>query len=100
MKRAELSLSIHRGFVGAVVANVSYETVEAANSEYNRIVALMKKREDGGNDIPLLEVQGGTSELSCSLGDVSSIALTDFQRTDDDEKGLRDAFPHIRWRDK
>jgi hypothetical protein len=101
MKRAELGLSIQRGLGPPLLTAVGYDDVAAAKIEYDRLTALLKKREDRGNDLELVvELKGDYSEFSCALSDISSIALVDFQKTDESEKGLRDAFPHIRWLNK
>jgi hypothetical protein len=99
MRRAELIITYQGWHGNAVHYQMAYETVEGAMEEFDRITALLKKRGDKGNDLPsFLEVQGATNQLTCDFGNVNAVGLVDLQKADDNEIGLKDAFPHLEWR--
>jgi hypothetical protein len=99
MRRAELIITCQGWHGNAVMYQMSYETVERAKEEFDRISALLKKCGDKGNDIPtLLEVEGATNKLTCDFEHVRAVGLVDLQKADDDAFGLKDAYPHLDWK--
>lgn len=77
---------------------VTFDSLTKATEEFERISALLKKRADKGNDIPkFLDVEG-TNKLTCAFDEINAVGLVDLKKSDDDEIGLQDAFPHLKWR--
>jgi hypothetical protein len=92
---AEVIILSNAGLMGNVGNHqIRFDSLEAAMSEYERIVGLLKRQHDLANDLPkTIEVIGTGSRVSLPLEVVHSVALSDFALMNEQQKGLHDAFP-------
>lgn len=86
------SLFIHSGGQH----NVQFDCLETAQSEYDRIVELMRRRDEKANDIPtILEVVGAGNRVSFPIADLCSVGLADYEHVNRARSGLRESFPNL-----
>lgn len=91
---AEVHITIAEfGIHSAVTYTIRFGNLAEAEAEYQRVAALMIRREDKAND--LIEVTGSGMRVTVALGDVHSIALCDFALLNKQTAGTADAFPHL-----
>lgn len=76
---------------------VGFTKLEKAQSEYDRVAALLTKRNERGNDLPkTVEIDGDSGgKFTVGMDDISSIALLDFAWANEQEKGVAEAFPFL-----
>lgn len=77
---------------------VTFADAGKAKSEYDRVAALIRKRNDRKNDLPeTVEIDGGEtgSRVTISLDDITSVGLFDFAKVNEHQAGISDAFPHL-----
>lgn len=80
---------------GGFVHNVRFDDLAKAEAEYERVAALMLKRADRGNDLPKTVEVVGVNKITLPLDDIHSVALSDFAEANEQEAGVRDAFPNL-----
>ena len=76
--------------------NIYFDCLETANAEYQRVVGLLKRRDEKANDLPImLEVAGAGNKVSFPLADLCSVALSDYEHANRQRSGVKEAFPHL-----
>lgn len=94
MKVAEIAISFGGRFGdNGNRAVVMFDTVEGANSEFDRLEALLKRREERANDLEKTVTVSCINKFTCPINEITSIGLVDFARVNEQEKGVKDAFP-------
>ena len=101
MRVAEVLITFSGGWssMNGFTQVIAFDDLAVANSEYERVAELLKKRDDKANDLPKVVELKGINQMSVPLSTICSVGLTDLKKTDEGETGLRDAFPHLRWKD-
>ena len=75
---------------------VRFDDLAKAMAEYERVVDLIKRKSDRGNDLPkLIEVEGTGNKVSLPLDNLRVVGLTDYAKANEQEAGVRDAFPNL-----
>ena len=75
---------------------VGFDDLHAANAEYDRIAALLLAKNERKNDLPaILECEGSTGKVSIALGAVRAVSILDYEKMNEQRKGLRDTFPNV-----
>lgn len=95
MKVAEISIICGRSFSNGSQGLVGFETVDAAMAEFDRLSELLKRRESRANDLEKTVVVSGIGKFTCPLDEISCIGLSDFAQSNEQEAGVRDAFPNL-----
>lgn len=77
--------------------SVGYSDLQQARADYERVVALMKRRREQGNDLPAIVTLDGAggSSLTVPLDDITAVGLADFALANEQEAGVKDAFPRL-----
>lgn len=97
MKVAELLITQATYAMQPTTHVVSFASLEEAKKKFDEIAALLKRRADRENDLPKwLEIKA-INELTCDFGSICAISLVDLAHADEQQKGVRDAFPHLGW---
>ena len=80
-----------------MVHTVRFSDLAKARSEYERVASLMKDRADRKNDRPsTIEVNGDTgSQVSLPLDSLAGVGLCNFELSNAQLNGVKDAFPHL-----
>ena len=101
MRVAEVSVTFSGGWpsMNGFVQIIAFDDLAVATSEYERVADLLKKRDDKANDLPKIVEFKGINQASIPLNTICAIGLTDLKKSDEGEMGLRDTFPHLRWKD-
>ncbi len=56
----------------------------------------MRRREKRSNDLDkMVTIDGAISHFSCPLEQISSVSMLDYAVANDEEAGVKDAFPNI-----
>ena len=99
MKVAEISLTFSAGWAASngFLQTVAFDDLGTATAEYERLVDLLKRRDDKANDLPKIVEVKGVNQASLPLSCICSVGLTDLKKSDEAEIGLKDAFPHLDW---
>ena len=95
MKVAEIQIT-EGSFMsaGPALYVIGFDDLAAAYAEYERLVELMRRKEERANDLPkLIECEGPANKVSLPLDGVRAVALADFAKINEQRKGVRDAFP-------
>jgi len=76
---------------------VAFDDLEKAQGEYKRIAEFLQRKADHTNDVPkIVEMDGmAGSKLTVNMDDITTIALFDFVKANEAEKGTKDAFPFL-----
>jgi hypothetical protein len=75
---------------------IRFDDLAKATAEYARVADLMTKKSERGNDLPkLIEVEGAHNKVSLPLDHLRSVGLADFAKGNEQEAGVRDAFPNL-----
>jgi hypothetical protein len=76
--------------------NMRFDDLDAARAEYERLFALMKRREERANDLPkVIEIIGACEKVTFPLDDLRSVGLIDYAHSNRQRSGLKEAFPNI-----
>ena len=97
MQVAEIQIT-EGSFISAapVCHTVGFDDLTVAYAEYERLVALMQRKEERANDLPkTIECEGPANKITVPLDGVRGIGLSDFAKVNEQRIGLRDAFPHL-----
>jgi hypothetical protein len=94
---AEIQIQTSHSFaLQAIIHSIRFDDLDAARAEYERVFALMKRREERANDLPkTVEVVGAGEKVSFSLEDLRSVGLIDYAHSNRQRSGLKEAFPNI-----
>jgi hypothetical protein len=93
MIRAEVIIEL-RNFSGTTPRHaVTYDTVEEATAEYERVAELLKRRGDHANDLPPEVTLNGTNKITVMLIDIQMVGLVDYELSNESRKGLRETWP-------
>lgn len=98
MRRAELHITLGGWSQISTTHSIGFDSIGAARSEFERISALLKKRGDKGNEVPKFLDVKGINELTCDFDQVNAVSLSDLKKVNDSEKGLKDEYPHLKWK--
>lgn len=98
MKTAELVITLASWSGMPSHHAVQFDSLEFAKSEFNRLEALLKKKGDKGNDVPSWILIEGINKLTCDFDAIRSVGLVDLARSNEEEKGVKEAFPYLNWR--
>lgn len=92
-------IQIHEGnFMSAAPAvhTISFDDLDAAYAEYDRLVDLMSRKEARSNDLPkVIECAGPATKISIPLASMRGIGLFDFAKSNDQRTGLSETFPYL-----
>ncbi len=94
-------IHIHEGnFMSAAPAVhiIGFEDLDSAYAEYERLVALMRRKEERANDLPkTVECAGTSQRVSIPLDGLRGVGLSDFAKVNKQRVGVKDAYPLIGW---
>jgi hypothetical protein len=75
---------------------IRFDDLDAARAEYERVVELLKRREERANVLPkVIEIIGACEKVSFPLEDLRSVGLIDYAHSNRQRSGLKEAFPNI-----
>lgn len=75
---------------------LSFESIDSARAEYERVAGLIKDEAKRKNDKPpTVEVIGDGNRLTLPLDNIRSVGLVDFAKANEQQAGVRDAFPNL-----
>jgi len=76
---------------------VPFTALDKATAEFERLAAILTKRNERGNDLPkTVDVDGAAGHrLTIGVDDISSIGLCDFAKANEESAGIKDTFPHL-----
>lgn len=98
MKQAELFITISSWAGPGSIHCIDFDSVSQAQTEFDRIADLLKKRGDKGNDLPrFLDVEG-INKVTCDFTQICAVAMNDLKKSDEAAIGLKDAYPHLSWK--
>lgn len=82
---------------GATKGVIGFSDISAARAEFERLSGLVTRRAERKNEIPkTITVDGGCgTAITCELDSVLSVGLSDFFVANEQEAGIKDAFPHL-----
>lgn len=93
---AELQITTGNFSTQSVLHRISFADLARAEAEYERISKLILAEETRTNDKPpTIEVVGDGNRMTCPLREVRSVGLADYARANEQEAGVRDAFPNL-----
>lgn len=76
---------------------VGFASLEKAKSEYDRLADILTRRNDRKNDLPkTVDIDGDAgNRITVGVDDISTLGLIDFAFANEQEAGVKDAFPHL-----
>ncbi len=95
---AEITVLTSHGFMASAYGHiqVKFDDLSGAEAEYERITALLKRRDEKANDIPkIVEIVGSGSKARFPLEDLRCVSLVDYDESNRQQSGLKEAFPNI-----
>jgi len=96
MKVAELHITIGRNvFNSTSMGCVGFDDVEMARFEFDRLADLIKRRSERANDVEKTIVISGISEFTCPLDEIMAVGFVDYAKANEQETGVKDAFPNL-----
>lgn len=103
MKVAEFRVTYFGGSFGGAcgfAAVVGFDDLAAAKQRYDEIAELLKARAEDkrGNGTPQIVQIKGINEFNVPLENIVGIELADLKWADENEIGIKDAFPHLDWK--
>lgn len=97
MKVAEVILTSSHGLGAGFTHIASFADLAIATSEFDRVADLMTKREQRNNDLPKMVELQGINRVSVKLDDICSVGLVDYAKANEEERGMKEAFPNLGW---
>jgi hypothetical protein len=93
---AEVAVTIGT-FVAATHHVVRFDTLAAAEAEYERLAAIVKRKQELANNVPaIIEIQGsGCDKITFALADMRVLSLVDFVKANAELAGVKEAFPNL-----
>ncbi len=95
MKVAEICITHGRSFSHGGVAGVGFSDTETASAEYERLKAYLDRREQRANDLEKTITVTGINSFTCPGDEITGIGYADFSLMNEEEAGVKDAFPNL-----
>lgn len=94
---AELQITASSGFLTAgFIHRVLYDRIDDAKTAYEYVVTLLDRRTGKANDLPRVIQLGSVNALTLPLDSIQSISLMDYEKQNNEERGMREAYPYLK----
>lgn len=96
MKVAEVSISIGRRYTESSPGfAVGFSDKALAAAEFERLKDILERREKRSNDLEKTVTINGINSFTCPVDEICAIGFADYAHANEEEAGVRDAFPNI-----